>query len=286
MVRSRRPGLTLTELVVVIAIIAILVALLVPAVQKVREAAHRARCQNNLAQLNVAVHSYHSLKHRLPAYATGGRGQIWGSWLVPLLPHLDHAGLYKEIFDWDMGNHGFQPMGVTVAGIRDFKFPFLYCAADPSVGDNTLSFGTTNYLANWYALTDGKKGLYSDPRRLNDFEDGTSNVILFAEAYSICSQWYRLSLDSSIFHNFGITPSGKPSDDPSYLPNDFTMFQVQPRMIPGPKACHPWRTQTPHAVMHVGLGDGSVRPVSGSISEETWKRALKPDDGKPLGSDW
>src|SRR3954453_5359193 len=117
MFRSRRPAFTLIELLVVIAIIALLMALLLPAIQKVREAANRMICASNLRQLGVASHNYHTDYQKLPpgyygpVSRNGGtnvtpesnpeRGP-WVGCLVPLLPYLEADNVYKQLWKTQM----------------------------------------------------------------------------------------------------------------------------------------------------------------------------------------
>src|SRR4051794_27525200 len=95
--RVGRRGFTLIELLVVISIIVLMMGLLLPAVQKVREAASRMRCANNLKQCALGLHNYHDARHRFPG-ATETSATRYLSLFVALLPHIDQEPLYKQ---WD-----------------------------------------------------------------------------------------------------------------------------------------------------------------------------------------
>jgi prepilin-type N-terminal cleavage/methylation domain-containing protein len=146
-VRSR-PGFTLIELLVVIAIIGVLVGLLLPSVQKVREAAARAKCANNLKQIGLALHNYHGAVNRFPpGYVDGNTdpnstpdndvGPGWG-WAAYLLPFMEQDNVYKQInFSQTVG------MGVN-SSISQQVLPIFVCPSDAysqvfSVYDSTFS---------------------------------------------------------------------------------------------------------------------------------------------------
>jgi prepilin-type N-terminal cleavage/methylation domain-containing protein len=141
--RRRTQGFTLIELLVVIAIIGILIALLLPAIQKVREAANKMKCQSNLRQLALAMHNYHNDHGILPPSFVGC---CHGTWVVKNLPYIEQENLSKLYRDWGVTTglrYSQEPNRSTVCTKR---LALLTC---PSDGENTLSgMSSHNYAIN------------------------------------------------------------------------------------------------------------------------------------------
>lgn len=159
----RRRGFTLIELLVVIAIIAILIALLVPAVQKVREAASRTQCVNNMKQIGLALHAYEGTYKRFPMGSSGGgqycwvnasypTGLTWNTWRVSILPYIEQTATYTAIQSGMASEVDFAPSGswyTTFANLptQSIAIPTYQCPADPNVG-RLFKFGP-----GWAPLT-------------------------------------------------------------------------------------------------------------------------------------
>ena len=204
--RPRR-AFTLIELLVVIAIIATLIALLVPAVQKVRESAARTHCVNNLKQLALALHNYHDDNSRFPvgqandfyADTTGTPPMNWirGCWVHFILPYIEQGNVYDSFVVCSNFNGW-----ALLADNKDTLIQTLICPSDPNsprthtIDTNvcypsglTLMQGLhTNYVAcsgsTVYGLGLGLNGIFyvrSTTRRILDILDGTSNTLLLSE---------------------------------------------------------------------------------------------------------
>jgi prepilin-type N-terminal cleavage/methylation domain-containing protein len=195
----RRTGFTLIELLVVIAIIAILIGLLLPAVQKIREAAARMKCSNNLKQIGLACHNYESTFGMLPPVIPA---PAQTSPFVTMLPYFEQANKYNQ-FDLTQNVN----TSASNAAARSQDMPILLCPSDTSnsaftvtVGGQAQTVGRTNYHANlgahgWFRNTNGQTAgcfyyngnLNSKPPvqakgvKMTDILDGTSNTAMYGE---------------------------------------------------------------------------------------------------------
>jgi prepilin-type N-terminal cleavage/methylation domain-containing protein/prepilin-type processing-associated H-X9-DG protein len=161
-----RRGFTLIELLVVMAIIAILVGLLLPAVQKVREAASRLKCANNLKQMGLAMHMYHDVNGTFPpAFA---KPSLWG-WGVWILPYVEQDNLFRAI------NPTATNLAVNAATTT--PLPVFMCPSDPMPAINPFfaGYAKSNYAVNEQICDGGAAA------KMTDITDGTSNTILIGE---------------------------------------------------------------------------------------------------------
>jgi prepilin-type N-terminal cleavage/methylation domain-containing protein len=293
--KGRRPAFTLIELLVVIAIIAVLIGLLLPAVQKVREAASRARCGNNVKQICLAVHNCHDVYGKLPTtgnffpevdFGTGPRWNQAGSVQFFLLPFVEQTALFRTC-DFPKVD------GLWSYNILPATPPKVYvCPSDPdpdvidspSYGE---PLGMTNYAANIQAF-----GVFCNfpvhHRRIPaDFPDGLSTTVLFAERYKVCPVESQGRMACWGKYDRVWDPVFPAMDDTAACGNYKAVKPPLPQVMPKKANCNPYATQTWHAGgMVTGMGDGSVRIVSDSIKLATWQAACFPADGVPLGPDW
>ncbi len=201
-----RAGYTLVEVLVALAIIALLVGLLLPAVQKVRDAAARMRCQNNLKQLGLALHTYHTSAESFPPglSVTTDRGRYaYLGWPARILPYIEQDALWQQVeaaFATDPNTANFygHPPHERLLGtaVRLFN-----CPADPRLPGPVVVFNLpiafTSYLGVEGIDQDQRDGMLAlDSRvRLTDIQDGTNNTLLLGErppsADFRFGWWYR-----------------------------------------------------------------------------------------------
>jgi len=275
-----RWGFTLIELLVVIAIIAILIGLLLPAVQKVREAAARMSCSNNLKQLGVGIHNYASANQDKLPPGFLYTGQMWSPFFCNLLPYIEQDNLYRVAQAATASWGGSAPTQVVKTYL---------CPSDSThnAGINPLSgYAGMSYARNYQLFdtsTAAINGQSANSSRytIGNIPDGTSNTVGITERYVYATgntggmtwahhyqggPWGYHQYYAPVFHiwstglpQFGVKQNGAVY----YLPQSGHSTTIQTLLM-----------------------DGSVKGVSSGVNSTTWYNACIPDDGQVLGSNW
>jgi len=280
-------------------IIAILIALLVPAVQKVREAAARTQCQNNVKQITLATHNYHDVYKKFPPFYNNAGGTVGETQLfVAILPYIEQDAVFKTFGT---------PLNLQTAGtnIGHRAVVNVYaCPADPTQGNGLgqSDWATGTYACNWQVFGkpsagNSAPGNSNGNRNMNGIQDGTSNTIFFAEksAQSSSGHWnlwahggwnnswspiigYGAEDGSSNFNSGMDAEGGVAGVGPT------SMFVVQPK---APLTNIIGLASSYHTGgMNVGVGDGSVRFLTNSINPTTtWWPLLTPNRGD-IPAEW
>jgi prepilin-type N-terminal cleavage/methylation domain-containing protein len=298
LLRLRR-GFTLIELLVVIAIIAILIGLLLPAVQKVREAAARMQCGNNLKQVGLAIQNYAGANNSSLPMLLQYQGTTfgWGPFWYNLLPYIEQQNVYQRAWYTGAG---------WAAGNASTVIKTYICPSDPtnqqgliqSIGWAAASYAPNYQMFGTSTTLDTSQGADQTQSAYNigNIPDGTSNTIGVMERFS----WFQVyPTYGNAWCYYGGSPAywglanGYNSISELYTATGggwgaFFLPQINPRL--SSNLGWPWAhyayPNTAHSTEQVLMMDGSVRGVSSGVSQTTWNNVVQPADGNVLGPDW
>lgn len=316
--KPNRNGFTLIELLVVIAILGVLMALLLPAIQKIREATNRVRCRNNLKQVGVALFCYEGAYEHFPAGGMVSEGGGYGlSWWVQIMPFLEEGALFDELDKTSVnagfvGGNDWEGNAFNRKLLRDKKFAWMRC---PSSSLSTLVLTTSDHgFANVMSATYvGISGATDHPSardklsgggaegrlsfggvlvrdrtvRLAEITDGTTNTIIAGEQSGWCKDSHGNLMDcrSDCWHGFTMGPRDDGWDRAFNLttvlhPVNFRNYEALG--IPG--NCGPNRPiQSAHQGGAFALYcDGSSRFLRESIDLQTFYNLANRDDGNAI----
>jgi prepilin-type N-terminal cleavage/methylation domain-containing protein len=289
---AHRSAFTLIELLVVIAIIAILIGLLLPAVQKVREAAARIKCSNNMRQIAIGLHSYHDANGAFPPgqynnFYANDAPFIRGCWVIPLLPYVEQANLYQYYAASNTANGW-----ALLATKKDTLVPPLVCPSDPSspktvtIDTNTTTAGITEMQglhtnmvvcagSTDYGGGQPTNGMFyvKSKTRMTDISDGTSNTLMVSEILVVpdsgandlrgryANSWYGNSWFSTIYPPNSTVPDQVGYQGVSTLKAPSTQNSAHPFLLA--------RSNHTNGV-NACMGDASIRFITNSVNPTAW----------------
>ena len=288
---NSRPGFTLIELLVVIAIIAILIGLLLPAVQKVRAAAARLKCKNNLKQIGLALHNHHDrIGHLPPGYSSrvaadgSDLGPGWG-WASHLLPDLEQDNVFRQIsFPTDV-------IAPAHSGPRTQVLSVFLCPSDDAIGTfTTATVPVTLAHANYVGVF-GTNEMEDDPGagngsfmrnrriRFGDVTDGLSNTFVVGERSSDIAKatWV------------GVVPGAEVplTKDPTELEGHFLLVLGRGDHLPNDPSAHIDDFYSRHTQgVNCLFGDGSVQSIRNSIDPAVWNGIQTRAGGEVIRPDY